>query len=233
MLGAKFTAHTMPVIVVAANSALHQYGVLRVIRRTMLARYSASWITAFTFQPAKRKVNTMTVFDFTLKFALPELEQDAAEYIEQLGAAGCDDAMIGVGIKGRIALQFSREADTAFNAVFSALEDVKQVIPGVKLTEATPDLVGLSDIAIVIGVSRQNVRKLMLAHSQSFPAPIHSGSTSIWHLSSVLQWFQEKQNKMVEQSVQDIAQATMQLNIAREMTQLDPSLQSRLLELAR
>ncbi|WP_245770460.1 helix-turn-helix transcriptional regulator [Marinospirillum alkaliphilum] len=223
----------MPVIAVVANFVLHRYGVHLAIHRTMLARYSVSWITAFTLQPAERKVNTMAVFDFTLKFALPELEQDAADYIEQLGAAGCDDAMIGVGIKGRIALQFSREADTAFNAVFSALEDVKQAIPGVRLTEATPDLVGLSDIAIVMGVSRQSIRKLMLAHSQSFPAPIHSGSTAIWHLSSVLQWFQEKQNKRVEQPIQDIAQATMQLNIAREMTQLDPGLQSRLLELAR
>lgn len=76
----------------------------------------------------------MTVFDFTLKFALPELEQDAADYIEQLGAAGCDDAMIGVGIKGRIFLQFSREADTAFNAVLSAVEDVEKVFPDIQQT---------------------------------------------------------------------------------------------------
>ncbi|CFN55919.1 DNA-binding protein [Bordetella pertussis] len=31
-------------------------------------------------------------------------------------------------------------------------------------------------MAQIVGVSRQNMRKLMLAHPATFPAPIHEGS---------------------------------------------------------
>jgi hypothetical protein len=71
--------------------------------------------------------------------------------------------LIGVGQAGRIALDFTREANTAFEAVSSAIADVKQAIPGAKLVEATPDLVGLTDVADIIGCSRQYMRKLMIA----------------------------------------------------------------------
>lgn len=63
---------------------------------------------------------------------------------------GSDDALIGIGQSGRIALQFTRVAENAFEAVFGAVKDVKRAIPDAKLIEATPDLVGLSDIAEVI-----------------------------------------------------------------------------------
>ena len=47
----------------------------------------------------------MKLFEFTLKFALPESTQDPSPYVDALGESGCDDAIIGVGQKGRIALQ--------------------------------------------------------------------------------------------------------------------------------
>ena len=57
-----------------------------------------------------------------------------------------------------------------------------------RLIEAGPDLAGLSDIADVVKVSRQNMRKLAVPHFRSFPTPVHEGSSALWHLSEVLDW---------------------------------------------
>ena len=101
----------------------------------------------------------MNEFEFTLKFSLTgdPLEPDA--YIERLGKCGCDDALLGVGKTGRIALLFTRSAENALDAVLSAIKDVKQAIPDAKFVEATPDLVGLTDIAEILGYSRQKHQK--------------------------------------------------------------------------
>ena len=71
-------------------------------------------------------------------------------------------------------------------AVCSALADVRIAVASVRLIEVAPAPVGLTDVAEIVGVSRQNVRKLMLAHPSSFPTPVHEGSASIWHLADVL-----------------------------------------------
>ncbi|MDP5138487.1 DNA-binding protein [Rheinheimera baltica] len=165
----------------------------------------------------------MKLYEFILKFTLPDANQDAANYIEDLALAGCDDALIGIGQPGRIALQFNREATSAFAAITSAIKDVKTAIPAAELIEATPDLVGLSDIADLLGFSRQNMRKIMLNHNQSFPAPLHSGSSSIWHLAKVLNWFSQQQNKAVAPEITEVAQVTMQVNIARALSELQPN----------
>lgn len=44
----------------------------------------------------------------------------------------------------------------------------------------------MTDVAEIVGVSRQNMRNLMLAHPGSFPAPVHAGGTSIWYSADVL-----------------------------------------------
>jgi predicted DNA-binding transcriptional regulator AlpA len=82
-----------------------------------------------------------------------------------------------------------------------------------RLIEATPDLVGLTDVAQIVGVSRQNMRKLMLAHYRSFPAPVHDGSTALWHLADVLAWMQAR-HLPVAQAILDMAFAAMRVNVA-------------------
>ena len=64
----------------------------------------------------------------TLKFRLADAEADPKQFIDALFHAGCDDATIGIGQRGRIALEFTREADTALAATASALEGVKRAI---------------------------------------------------------------------------------------------------------
>ncbi|MDD5395352.1 MAG: DNA-binding protein [Thiothrix sp.] len=172
-------------------------------------------------------------YEFTLKFSLPDADVDPETYVSQLGGAGCDDAIIGIGQKGKIALQFNREADNAYNAVLSAIRDVKSVIPTARLIEAIPDLVGLSDIADLMGFSRQNMRKLMLSHSMTFPDPVHTGASAIWHLSNVLQWFESKQNKRIADSIKEIAETNLQVNLVKETERLDVTFQARFSSFAR
>ena len=104
----------------------------------------------------------MGQFNFTLRFALGEHDADPQLFVESLLAEGCDDALIGLGRPGRIALDFTREASSADDAILSALADVQRAIPEAKLVEATPDLVGLTDIANLLGCSRQYMRNHLL-----------------------------------------------------------------------
>jgi hypothetical protein len=54
-----------------------------------------------------------------------------------------------------------RFVSRVFQALLSALSDVQRVMPDAKLVEASPDLVGLTDIANLLGFSRQYMRKLL------------------------------------------------------------------------
>lgn len=153
---------------------------------------------------------------FTLKYQLATAQDDVDDLVERLGAQGCDDALVGTGLPGRLALEFTREADSADAAVRSALADVQRAVPDATLIEVSPDLVGLSDVAALVGVSRQNMRKLMLAHPGTFPAPVHEGSTSIWHLADVLGWLQAKGGYALTAGLVDIACAALEVNVAKE-----------------
>ena len=170
-------------------------------------------------------------YDFTLKFMLAPDDADADEIVERLGEAGCNDALVGIGHTGRLALDFTRAAGTAKQAIFSALEELKDAIPGAKLVEITPDFVGLSDVAELVGVTRQNMRKLMLAHNESFPAALHEGSAAIWHLSLVLKWLKECADYQIEPSLIEVAHMAMQINLAKEASLLERRIQREVVKL--
>lgn len=157
---------------------------------------------------------------FTLKYQLAEHDRDVNAMVERLGEAGCDDALVGIGQPGQLALEFTREANSAQEAVRSALADVKRAIPSARLIEAAPDFVGLTDVAEIVGVSRQNMRKLMLAHFDSFPAPVHEGSASIWHLAEVLAWLEVKGGYPLERSMLEVSKVALQVNLAKDARRL-------------
>jgi hypothetical protein len=162
-------------------------------------------------------------YTFTLKYQLAEDDRDPGALVERLGEAGCDDALVGIGQPGRLALEFTREATDAEEAVRSALADVRRAVPSARLIEVAPDLVGLTDVAEIVGVSRQNMRKLMLAYPSSFPAPVHEGSASIWHLADVLTWLQVKGSYSLAQAMLEVAQVALQVNVAKEGRRLPSS----------
>lgn len=151
-------------------------------------------------------------YEFTLKYKLPSQEYNLDELAEKLYANGCDDALIGIGIAGKIALEFVREAENAQVAIHSAHQDVLNVLPEAILIEAMPDYVGLTDIAKIVSVSRQQMRNLYETNA-SFPAPLHEGKSSIWHLADVLSWIQQNKSYSFEPTVFEVAQANAELNL--------------------
>ena len=74
---------------------------------------------------------------FTLKYQLADDDRDPEALVERLCEAGCDDALIGIGQPGRLALEFTREAENAEAAVRSALADVRIAIPSARLIESS------------------------------------------------------------------------------------------------
>jgi hypothetical protein len=162
----------------------------------------------------------MTDYEFTLKFSLPEADGDPDRHVDALAEAGCDDALIGVGQGGRIALHFTRTGKSALAAVSSALRDVRKAIPHASLIEASPDFVGLTDVADIAGFTRQNMRKLMIGNTATFPAALHDGKPALWHLATVLTWLKERQQRPVDGVLLEIAKANMTLNIAKETRQV-------------
>jgi hypothetical protein len=173
----------------------------------------------------------MMEFEFTLKFTLATDSPSVDELVECLGAEGCNDALVGIGQSGRIALEFTREADSAKQAIFSALADVKRAIPAAKILEVTPDFVGLTDVAELVGVSRQNMRKLALAHKDHFPVPVHEGSAALWHLAPVLTWLRERAAYAIPATLLDVAHIAMQINLAREASQIERNVHNEFIEL--
>jgi hypothetical protein len=160
----------------------------------------------------------MNQYDFTLKFAIPD-DPDRQTLETRLFEGGCDDALIGTGQRGRLALSFTREAESARAAIDSAIRDVRDAIPEASLVEAGPDLVGVTDIADLFEFSRQNMRKLVQTHLDSFPLPLHEGRASLWHLADVLDWF-DRQGRVVDRALREVAQESMQVNITREVRRL-------------
>lgn len=164
----------------------------------------------------------MNGYDFTLTYAIPD-DLDVSLLESRLFEAGCDDALPGVGRRGRLGLAFTREANTAKDAVSSAIADVQRAIPEARLIEVGPDLVGVTDLADVFSFTRQNMRKLLQTHLSSFPLPVHEGRSPIWHLAEVLDWFETQRAQTVDPVLRDVAKSAMRVNVAHEMRRLSPS----------
>ena len=76
-------------------------------------------------------------FTFTLRYRLAQDDSNHDQLVERLGAAGCTDALVGIGRDGYLALQFLREAESIEIAVASASEDVQRAIPYAELIEVS------------------------------------------------------------------------------------------------
>lgn len=164
----------------------------------------------------------MTEYEFTLRFDISHSLVALDDAVELLAQHGCADATIGIGIRGRIALAFAREAHTAEDAIASALRDVTNALPQAVLVEASPDYVGLSEIADAVGKTRQNLRKLLVDCTGAAPQPFHEGSSSIWHLAPVLEWLRDEKGYAVDRRALDVAAANRQLNAATTQVRISP-----------
>lgn len=165
---------------------------------------------------------------FTLKYLLSAEDCGHEQLVERLAEAGCDDATIGIGQPGRIALAFRRTGFDACSAILSALQNVKQAIPSARLIEAAPDFVGLTDVAEATGMTRQNMRKLMLANAMEFPAPVHEGNPSVWHFSDILSWLNERGGYRIDADLLEVAKTVKQVNLAKEAREIAPDMSQEL-----
>ena len=137
-------------------------------------------------------------YQFTITFSLPESGKNPEEFLDALYEAGCSDALVGIGQVGLISLEFDREASDAVEAMRSAIEDVRKAIPEAQIAEASPDLVGMAEIADVLGVTRQMVRKYALSKAE-FPRPVHtSEAVALWHLVEVVNWAETNKGTVIK-----------------------------------
>lgn len=165
----------------------------------------------------------MNEYDFVLRFQLLENNDQPERYLDTLYEAGCDDATIGVGLPGYIALDFCRVADSAEQALLSAIRDVKRAIPSAKLTEVTPDLLNISEIADLVSskihrVTRQAMRNYALGKlariNSRFPAAAVTSSSPLWHVDEVVSWMadNEKVDKVRAQGLIELSRTARALN---------------------
>ena len=112
----------------------------------------------------------MTDFQFDLVFALPDRALDQAALLDALFEAGFDDAVIGLGAKGTLALSMDRSGEDGETVMLDAISAALAALPaGTTFREARPDLVSLADVAAQIGVTRQALQK------RPMPAPSLGG----------------------------------------------------------
>jgi predicted DNA-binding transcriptional regulator AlpA len=159
----------------------------------------------------------MKSYEFELIFKVPNSQENLEEYSDRLYESGCDDAIISTGQLGVIALSFTREAKSAQIAIESAISNVHDAIPDAELIEASPDFVSITDIASILGYSRQYTRKLF-NEKTTLPDPIHIGSPTIWHLSEILNWIKQKSiQTQLEDSLVEVSMITRAVNFQKQM----------------
>jgi hypothetical protein len=169
----------------------------------------------------------MNAYDFVLTFSFQEPSDDPEKYVEILGENGCTDALVGIGRLGSISLDFTREAESAHEAIFSAIFDIKQSIPHSQFTEIQPDIVGITDIAELVNRTRQNIRKLIFSDGAECPPPMHGGNSALWHLYDVLKWLQQDKGYDINQEFIELAKITKSLNASRVWHQIEPDMRKQ------
>jgi hypothetical protein len=157
-------------------------------------------------------------YNFELSFKLPGVDADGEQYLDALYEAGCDDAMIGMGRRGFIGADFSRESASIELAVESAIQNVEKAIPGARLIDAGPDLVGVSDIAALLECSRQNIRQLLTTADENAPVPAYQGNRDLWHCAEVLTWLRDAKRLEIAPELIEVATHAMKFN-ARNQSQ--------------
>ena len=73
-------------------------------------------------------------YNFTLVVTLASASDDGEEAAEALLEGGCEDATIAIGRPGFLYADFGREADSAADAIGSAMRDCSNALQGSAVT---------------------------------------------------------------------------------------------------
>ena len=165
----------------------------------------------------------MSEFEFELIFKLDH-DEDPKIYLDSLYESGCDDALIGVGTKGYISLEFTSESNNSQDAITDAYKKVLKAIPHALLERAAPDLLNVTQLAYEFKFTKQNMRKYarneMATIDADFPSPVVSGKTSYWHVSQIALWLSKHTNIEIEKARIDLLVSLLGLNQVIESQQL-------------
>jgi hypothetical protein len=129
----------------------------------------------------------MKTYEFSI--VASGLDPAADDFETRFYGAGCDDATVSFQ-KGRIILDFAREAPSADEAIASAIESVRSAGATVDRVEPDP-LVSLSDIAARAGLTRAAVSQYASGQrGADFPAPVArvTSKAPLWRWASVAAW---------------------------------------------
>ena len=162
----------------------------------------------------------MKEYDFALNFKFANHEIDPEIYLDKLYEAGLSDAVFGIGEKGGISIDIIRESKSAYDAIYSAIQQVKSVIPDAELIHVFPDVVGVRDLSEIFECSRQNIQKFV--SKRNFPEPLYRSSQAIWYLRTVLRWFTQSSDKKIPEEITDVAELAREINSSLEAKQSIP-----------
>jgi hypothetical protein len=131
---------------------------------------------------------------FRVVFDAPGVES-LEPHLDALAAAGCDDAaFMGPAADGTFTAEFDRVGPAFAGAVVSALEGIRDALPGARLLRVLPDdLVTVAAIAVRTGRSDESVRLLCQGRRGPGGFPAAAGwineKTQIWRWTDVARWF--------------------------------------------
>lgn len=131
----------------------------------------------------------MAKFEFVI-VASSDRSPDEDDFFDCFYDAGCDDATVSLQ-KGRITVDFAREADSIDEAIATAIECVRRAGAVVERVEPDP-LVNLTDIAERVGVTRAALSNYARGERRDgFPLPVARVTTSapLWDWADVAAWF--------------------------------------------
>ena len=129
----------------------------------------------------------MKMYEFSI--IASGLDPQADDFEARFYNAGCDDATISFQ-KGRIIVDFAREAYSIDAAIVSAVECATAA--GARVERVEPDpLVNLSDIAARTGMTRAAMTQYSKGQrSKNFPPPVArvTSDSPLWDWATVAKW---------------------------------------------
>ncbi len=161
----------------------------------------------------------MPLFNFTLTLSGVTSQTPGLE--DALFAAGCSDALVcfyGTAVY----LEFDRDSTSFEQALLSAISDVESAETlNIRVESVDSTLVGLSDIAELIGVSRQAIALLKegARGSGQFPGPVQrvKGNSPLWRWKSVVEWLVAEKRIAADSPMVANAQLLDSLNLALQL----------------
>ena len=169
----------------------------------------------------------MKKFEFSI--IASGLNPEADDFEQRFYDAGCDDALIAFQ-KGRIIVDFAREASSINAAIASAVENVRAAGAIVDRVEPDP-LVSLADIAARTHMSRAAMTQYSKGQrGQNFPSPVAkvTSDSPLWDWSSVAKWLYQHKKISREEAIEAVAVRAANTAIENHASRLEEVLQTEI-----